>query len=77
MYMVYGWGSEWFLRYKAIYEVKGVRHAVAAILGFNRLSFRYFMFLRCPDAPQQVSTQSVIVFRRDVQNMNSQHFFPY
>ena len=25
--MVQGWGSEWFLRYKALNEVKGVRHA--------------------------------------------------
>ena len=38
-------------------EVKGVGHAVAAILDFNRLSFSYFVFLRCSDAPQQVSTQ--------------------
>ena len=58
MYMVYGCGSEWFLRYMTIYEVKGVGHAVAAILDFNRLSFSYFVFLRCPDAPQQVSTQT-------------------
>ena len=27
IYMVYGWGSEWFLRYKALNEVKGVCHA--------------------------------------------------
>ena len=46
MYMVYGWVSEWFLRYMAIYEVKGVGQAVAAILDFNRLSFNYFVFLR-------------------------------
>ena len=26
IYMVYGWGSERFLRYKALNEVKGVRH---------------------------------------------------
>ena len=57
MYMVYGWGPEWFLKYQAIYEVKGTGHAVAAILDFNLLSFSYFVFLRCPDAPQQVSTQ--------------------
>ena len=25
--MVQGWGSEWFLRYKALNEVKGGRHA--------------------------------------------------
>ena len=53
-YMVYEWGSEWFLIY---YEVKGRGHAVAAILDFSRLSFSYSVFLRCPDAPQQVSTQ--------------------
>ena len=57
VYMGYGWDSNWFLRYWAIYEVKGVGHAVAAILDFNWLSFSYFMFLRCPDAPQQGSTQ--------------------
>ena len=25
--MVYGWGSEWFPRYYAFYEMKGAEHA--------------------------------------------------
>ena len=27
IYMVYGWGSEWFPRYNTFYEMKGVEHA--------------------------------------------------
>ena len=27
IYTVYGWGSEWFLRYKALNKVKRVHHA--------------------------------------------------
>ena len=36
---------------------KGWGHAVAAILDFYQISFNYFVFLRCPYAPQEVSTQ--------------------
>ena len=40
---------------------------------FDRLSFRYFDSIRRPDAPHQLN--AIIVFRGDVQDMHSQHFY--
>ena len=41
-------------------------------LGFSISSFSYFMSTRRPNAHHRVSIH--LVYRRDVQNMNSQHF---
>ena len=45
-----------------------------AIWIFCWLSFSYFVSTRCPNAPHQVSIHLNYI---DVQNINSQHFFPY
>ena len=55
--------------------MKGVGHAKAAILDFNLLSFSYFVFLRsAPMLLNKFEPKWIIVFRRDFQNINSQHF---
>ena len=49
--------------------------AVVAILDFSIGSFSYFVSHKHANAHQQVSIQPD--YRGDVQNMNSQHLFPY
>ena len=49
--------------------------AVVAILDFSIGSFSYFVSHNRANAHHQVSIQ--LDYRGDVQNMNSQHFFPY
>ena len=49
--------------------------AVVAILDFSIGSFSYFVSHKRPNAHHQVSIQ--LDYKGDVQNMNSQHFFPY
>ena len=46
-----------------------------AILDFSIGSFSYFVSHKHPNAHHQVSIQ--LDYSGDVQNMNSQHFFPY
>ena len=49
--------------------------AMVAILDFSISSFSYFVSQKCANAHHQVLIQ--LDYRGDVQNMNSQHFFPY
>ena len=57
-------------RWKLIFKMA----AMVAILDFSIGSFSYFVSERA-NAHHQVSIQ--LDYRGDVQNMNSQHFFPY
>ena len=49
--------------------------AAVAILDFSIGSFSYFLSHKRANAHHQVSIQ--LDYRGDVQNMNSQHIFPY